>query len=290
MCTAILSTEPGAPVLLAGVRDELADRAWRPPGRHWPDYPGLIGGLDLLAGGTWLAVAPAAPRVACVLNGRGRQAPARSRRSRGLLPLQAAASGKLERGGIGDFDPFHLLSVEPGLAVLWSWDGERLTERDLASGVHVVVNSGLASDPAAGNARGPGRQPGGQEPGGQEPGGQEPGGQEPGGQEPGGSDHERARVAHFLPRLRAADRPLPRPGAPVRQAWGAWLPLLNGAGIHPGDPRALIVRRDLGDGRVWGTTSVSLVAMSADGLRYDFSGAPGGEPAVWHPVSLDRAA
>lgn len=50
MCTAILSIEPGAPVLLAGIRDELVDRAWEPPGRHWPDHPGLIGGLDLLAG------------------------------------------------------------------------------------------------------------------------------------------------------------------------------------------------------------------------------------------------
>jgi len=43
MCTAILSIEPGAPVLLAGIRDELVDRAWEPPGRQWPDHPGLIG-------------------------------------------------------------------------------------------------------------------------------------------------------------------------------------------------------------------------------------------------------
>ena len=121
MCTAILSIEAGAPVLLAGVRDELVDRAWRPPGRHWPGYPGLIGGLDLAAGGTWLAVAPAERRAACVLNGRGRMAPERTRRSRGVLPLQAAAGERLERAGLADFDPFHLLSAEPGVAVLWGW-------------------------------------------------------------------------------------------------------------------------------------------------------------------------
>src|SRR5260370_29485289 len=71
MCTAILSIEPGAPVLLAGVRDELVDRAWEPPGRHWPDYPGLVGGRDLQAGGTLLALAPGAPRVARVAHRPG---------------------------------------------------------------------------------------------------------------------------------------------------------------------------------------------------------------------------
>ncbi|MFC6936356.1 NRDE family protein [Actinomadura yumaensis] len=45
------------------------------PGHHWPDRPGLVAGRDLRAGGTWLAVDPVAPRVATVLNGRGRMAP-----------------------------------------------------------------------------------------------------------------------------------------------------------------------------------------------------------------------
>jgi len=247
MCTAILSIEPGAPVLLAGIRDELVDRAWEPPARHWPDHPGLIGGRDLLAGGTWLAVAPAAQRAACVLNARGRMAPAGSRRTRGVLPLQVADDGQLDRAGLAEFDPFHLLSAEPGAAVLWSWDGERRTERELAAGLHIVVNSGLDSD--LGTAH----------------------------------DHERARIGHFLPRLHAASRPDPRPGGTTAQAWGAWLPLLTGDGLATDDPRALIVRRDLGDGRVWGTTSISLVALWPGGLRYDFTAAPG-DPGAWYPV------
>lgn len=249
MCTAILSIDPAGPVLLAGVRDELVDRAWEPPGRHWPDHPGLIGGRDLLAGGTWLAVAPAAPRVACVLNARGRIAPEGSRRTRGVLPLQGAEHGKLQQRGLADFDPFHLLIAEPGRAVLCSWDGAELDERELPAGLHMVVNSGL--DGELRDAR----------------------------------DHERARIAHYLPRLRGAQRPLPRPADPVPAAWGAWLPLLDGYGLGSGDPRALIVRRDLGGGRIWGTTSISLIALSGAGLRYDFTAAPG-DPEAWRPVPV----
>jgi len=249
VCTAILSIEPGAPVLLAGVRDELVDRAWEPPGRHWPDHPGLIGGRDLLAGGTWLAVAPGTRRVACVLNARGRRAPDASRRTRGVLPLQAAEDAKLDRSGLDGFDPFHLLIADPGAAVLWSWDGEHLAERELSAGLHIVVNSGL--DDAAGDV----------------------------------PDHERARIAHFLPRLRAAPRPVPGPGGTTAQAWGAWMALLNGDGLAPDDTRALIVRRDLGAGRIWGTTSISLVALGAAGPRYDFTAAPG-DPRAWYQVPV----
>jgi hypothetical protein len=265
MCTAILSLEPGAPALLAGIRDELVDRAWEPPGPHWPDYPGVIGGRDLQAGGTWLALAPGAGRAACVLNGLGRMAPEQARRSRGVLPLQAAVDGKLGRAHLADFDPFHLLSVEPGTAMLWSWDGEHLTEQELTPGLHIVVNSG----------RSPGRPAAG-----------EPGSAGPQAAWAGiARDHERARIGHFLPRLRAAARPRPLPGPPVDRAWGSWLPLMNGDGLDPSDPRALIVRSDLGAGRIWGTTSISLVAIAPDGLRYDFTGRPG-DPDAWSPVPL----
>jgi hypothetical protein len=60
---------------------------------------------------------------------------------------------------------------------------------------------------------------------------------------------------------------------------------MNGDGLDPSDPRALIVRRDLGGGRIWGTTSISLVALSEDGSRYDFNGRPG-DPGGWYPVPL----
>jgi hypothetical protein len=287
MCTAIVSVEPGGTLLLAGIRDELTDRAWLRPGRHWPEYPGLVGGKDLLAGGTWLAVAPAERRVACVLNGRGRMAPPGSRRTRGVLPLQAAAEGRLVPTGLADFDPFHLLVASPDLVMLGSWDGERFTEQKLGPGLHMIVNSGLDCDLLAegGPAR-PGSQAARRVDGRDHLAGDGPAGPEPRvAPRTDGRDHELARIAYFAPRLRAAPHPDPRPGAPAADAWGAWLPLMNGDGIDPSEPRALIVRRDLGDGRIWGTTSISLVALAPEGLRYDFTGLPG-DPDAWYPVSV----
>ncbi|MGW0199243.1 NRDE family protein, partial [Nonomuraea sp. NPDC003201] len=53
MCTLIV--KPGRTLTLMGVRDEFTDRPWEAPGEHWPEHPGVVGGRDLKAGGTWLA-------------------------------------------------------------------------------------------------------------------------------------------------------------------------------------------------------------------------------------------
>lgn len=241
MCTVIVSFEPGsaAPVLLVGVRDEFLARAWLPPSRHWPGRPGLIGGKDLLAGGTWLAADPGAPRVACILNGQGRRAPEATRLSRGELPLLLAGGESLDRIELPRFDPFHLVYADRERVRLSSWDSERLTERDLDPGLHLVVNSGL---------EGVGGLP-----------------------DSHGYQEMLLRISHFRPRLLAADRPDPRPGRDdVTAAWGQWLPIVDGDGLDPADPRAMILRRDFGAGGPWGTSSVSLLALHRDGLRYDF--------------------
>ena len=266
MCTAVLSIEAGRPVLLAGVRDELTDRPWEPPAAHWPRDPDLLGGRDLQAGGTWLAVAPARRRVSCVLNGTGQAAPAGTRRSRGELPLLAAAGQRLP-SLLADFDPFLLIVAEPGLAVLRTWNGSELAERALPDGLHFVVNSGHASElaGAAGTTAywaGPDWQ---------------------GAPPPDGREHELARAAWFLSRFRSSSRPDPEPGKPVADAWDTWFTLVNGDGIKPHDERALIVRRALDGGRTWGTTSVSLVAVTPEWVRYDFCPVPG-DAAAWYQV------
>src|SRR5260370_34961236 len=120
MCTVVLSLarEDQVPLLLLGIRDELTGRPWQPPARHWaePEWSPLIGGLDEQAGGTWLAVHPDLPRVGCILNGRGQMAEPGRRRSRGELPLRAAAEGPPALSALHDhpeplasYTPFHLV-------------------------------------------------------------------------------------------------------------------------------------------------------------------------------------
>ncbi|MEU8201319.1 NRDE family protein [Streptosporangium sp. NPDC049046] len=145
MCTVVVSIDPSAeiPLIVVGVRDEFTARPWVPPARHWPQSrPGLIGGCDLLGGGTWLAVDPGARRVGALLNGLGLLAPEETRRSRGDLALLAAAGDRPTEGELGHYDPFHLLRADPGGARLWHWDGITLKRDDLPPGTHMIVNSG----------------------------------------------------------------------------------------------------------------------------------------------------
>ena len=90
MCTLLLLRRPSDPwpLLLAGNRDEMGDRPWRPPGRHWPDRPDIVAGQDELAGGSWLGVNDHGV-AACILNRYGSLGPAAGKRSRGELVLEA---------------------------------------------------------------------------------------------------------------------------------------------------------------------------------------------------------
>ncbi len=85
-----------------------------------------------------------------------------------------------------------------------------------------------------------------------------------------------SRRPGFGPRF-AASRPSADPAAGVREAWGEWLDLAGGDDRDLADPGAIIARRELPDGRLWGTTSVTLVALAPDAIRYDFQASPGSE-------------
>ncbi|MFE7194578.1 NRDE family protein [Kitasatospora sp. NPDC057541] len=261
-----MSIEPAAavPVLLLSVRDEYAGRQWAPPGRHWPAQPSAVGGLDLVAGGTWLAVRPGGsePVAACLLNGFGTLAPARARLSRGELPLLAVRGGRVGDLDLDRYDPFHLVVVRPTGARVLSWGGSggRLAEVELPTGLSVVLNDGpegLAENRTA-------------------------------------SERIRtlmaARAAHFRARFAAEPRPQPHPGAAsAEQAWGRWLPIATGDGLALDDPAALVQRREFGDGRIWGSSSVSLLALGAGTVRYDFAALPvepDGAGEGWRRVEL----
>jgi hypothetical protein len=90
MCSVVILNRPGHdwPILIAANRDERHDRPWLPPGRHWPDRPEIVAGLDVLAGGSWLGI-NATGIVAAVLNREGALGPQAGKRSRGELVLDA---------------------------------------------------------------------------------------------------------------------------------------------------------------------------------------------------------
>ncbi|HEX7391166.1 MAG TPA: NRDE family protein [Acidiphilium sp.] len=90
MCSVIISFLPGEnwPVVIGANRDEMIDRAWDAPARHWADRPGIIAGRDRLAGGTWLGLNDRGV-VAALLNRTGSLGPAAGKASRGELPLIA---------------------------------------------------------------------------------------------------------------------------------------------------------------------------------------------------------
>jgi hypothetical protein len=253
MCTVVVSLAPAAevPLLLLGIRDEFTGRSWQPPARHWPGSP-LIAGRDEQAGGTWLAVHPDLPRVSCILNGRGEAAPPSRRKSRGELPLRAAQEGPqalrtlhADLDALASYDPFYLLCADRAAVLLLGWDGAHATLSDLPPATHLLTNAGHMY-PAA-TAADP-------------------------------------KAVRFGPKF-AAQRPSGDPAATIKDAWGDWLTLAGGGYMADGEAGAIIVRRDLPDGRVWGTTSVSLVALSRDGgLRYDFQPVPA-DPATWYSVS-----
>jgi hypothetical protein len=262
MCTVAVSLVPGdqVPLLLLGIRDEFTGRPWRPPGRHWPRSP-LTGGIDEQAGGTWLAVHPGAPRVACILNGRGEFASPDRRQSRGGLPLRAAAEGhqalrELEHAPdtLARYDPFHLLCADlmgpdQAEALLLSWDGRDAVLTELAPGTHLLTNAGHMYPPTSANQVKP-------------------------------ADDKAVR---FGPEF-AARRPSGDPDATLTEAWKDWLPLAEADLDRDGQPGDIIVRRELPDGRVYGTTSVSLVALARDNrLRYDFQPVPA-DPSTWYQV------
>jgi hypothetical protein len=91
------------------------------------------------------------------------------------------------------------------------------------------------------------------------------------------------KAQRFCPKF-AAHRPSGDPAATLADAWAGWLTLAGGDGLSAAEPGAIIVRRELPDGRVWGSTSATLVALAADGrLRYDFQPTPP-DPATWYSV------
>ncbi|MDE0710674.1 MAG: NRDE family protein [Rhodospirillales bacterium] len=150
MCTLALLLRPNHrwPVIIGANRDELASRAWKPPGRHWPARPAVLGGVDLERNGTWLAVNDANV-MAMLLNRPVPDPLTPGFRTRGDLPLLAldhdsaidAASAVMQLDA-GQWKPFNLVIADRNTAI-WIRAQGTLTQHQFPTGLSLLANGEL---------------------------------------------------------------------------------------------------------------------------------------------------
>ena len=108
---AVRRSDPAGELWVAANRDERLDRPWEPPRLLVPDPP-VLGGRDLVGGGSWLAINLEAGFVVGVSNARRGAAPAERSRGRLVVDLAAERStaealallSELELARFGDFN------------------------------------------------------------------------------------------------------------------------------------------------------------------------------------------
>ena len=137
--------QPGEPIRILALRDEFVGRDFDGPGEWWPTQPGVIGGRDRQAGGSWCVSDVPTGVTALVLNRIERR---EGTPSRGALPLAAVASGASwpEQLDYANMASFNLVLAAPSGLVFWSWDASSLRSSDLAPGTHVVTSRGADTD------------------------------------------------------------------------------------------------------------------------------------------------
>ena len=252
MCTFVILRRPGHdwPVIVASNRDEMLDRPWNAPARHWKDRAEVIAGQDQLAGGTWLGMNDHGV-VAAILNRRGSLGPQEGFRSRGELPLEAldhvdaaAAAEALAEINPEAYRPFNMV-VADNKDAFW------IKVSETHWGVHAQVSpipEGLSMVTASDR-----------------------------------NDTSSARIRSYLPQFERAPVPDPESGD-----WSGWTNLLT-ARIYDsveGPKGAMLIVSDSG----FGTVSSSLIALPAienQGVmpKYLFAGGRPDEVG-YQPVSL----
>lgn len=252
MCTVVFLRRPGHawPLILGANRDEMKNRAWLPPARHWPDRKAVVAGRDLAAGGSWFGLNDDGV-VAGVLNRPGSLGPAPDKRSRGELVLEAldhadagaAASALSELDG-GAYRSFNLFVADDRDAY-WLRNAPRadgLVEvLPIPPGVSMLTARDL-------------------------------------------NDETAARIRTYRPRFEAA--PAPDPEAGDWASWEALLSARDGPGRENGEPAAMAIETDFG----FGTTSSALLALprrdraGAKPVWRFAAGLPA--PGAWRPVEI----
>lgn len=148
MCLIVLAyrQHPDLPLIVAANRDEFHARPTQPAG-WWADRPDLLGGRDLLAGGSWLALHRRG-RFAAVTNYRDVEPKHGRLRSRGELVTGFLASLKTPTDYLAAikgsrYDGFNLLVADADeLAYLSNQGG---APQRLVPGVYGLANARLDS-------------------------------------------------------------------------------------------------------------------------------------------------
>jgi uncharacterized protein with NRDE domain len=140
MCVAALAWDahPDWLLVCAGNRDEFHERPSAPLAR-WTDGSGILAGMDLSGGGTWLGVTETG-RFALVTNYRVPEGPQPGRPSRGRLVTDLLTG--TEPDDMAAMNPFNLVLVEDGNAWFVT-NHPQLERRRLAPGIHGLSNGGF---------------------------------------------------------------------------------------------------------------------------------------------------
>jgi hypothetical protein len=228
-------------VLLAANRDEMLERPWRPPARHWPDRPNVVAGLDELGGGSWFGVNDDGV-AAGIMNRAGTLGRATGKRSRGELVLEALdhAEAKTAAEALSHLNPaayraFNLVIADAD-SVYWlrhtESSGKGIDVTPLTPGVSMLTAHDC-------------------------------------------NDLSSARIRRYLPRFR--DAPIPDPDS---GDWSAWERLLASRESDADSPRegAMNVVTDVGFGTV-SSSLLALPARERFGVKPRFRFA-GGTPDV----------
>ncbi|MBT3988931.1 MAG: hypothetical protein HON14_15265 [Rhodospirillaceae bacterium] len=223
MCTFAILRRPGHdwPVIIGANRDEMKDRPWHAPGRHWPDRLDVLAGKDDLAGGTWLGMNDFGV-VAGVLNRRGSLGPKEGYRSRGELPLEildhadaAAAAEALAEINPNAYRPFNIVFADNRdaywLRLAETHWGPHAEVKQIPPGISLITSSDR-------------------------------------------NDVSSARIRTYLPQFEKAEIP-----DPISGNWSAWQSLFASRMYDPDDgpEGAMMISTDSG----FGTVSSSLIAL-----------------------------
>jgi hypothetical protein len=144
MCTVVVRSLGEGKTQILALRDELTSRDFDDPDEWWPEFPGVVGGRDRTAGGTWCAARIDTGVTALVLNTPHKRVAAPGAPSRGLLPLLGVHHGSdwSSQIDVRGMASFLLVLATPDRLTSWAFDGTELRAADHTPGTHMFTSGG----------------------------------------------------------------------------------------------------------------------------------------------------